>query len=447
MRALTREWAGAALAAVVVAIGSPAAAQPVSGGEAALTEELESLRARDAESQAKIESLEQRLRMLEALVGLTPEGAPLTDEEQATLRGRAAAPPVGALRYGDMVALIQAPEEGGGAVVTGASEEEGDRKEPAPTEAVEAVTRSEQGYFGDRLSFEAGLTYSHFDDARINLSGFLALDAIFLGLISLDEITADVIAADFTARYGLTDRLQFDVNVPYLYRHSNFSSGGAGGDAAGLTEADVEDSGLGDLNVGAGYRLLRETVRRPDIVLNARVKIPTGRHPFGVELIEVAGSEGNLSVPEKLSTGTGVWGASTGISMLKTLDPMVVFGSITYFYNFAHSFRDLDEAGGDQPGRAKIGDAIQYGAGVAFALNERSSLSMSFTQRLIERTRLRREGGDWYDVVGSQANVGLLNLGATFALTDRITLLSTVSVGMTTDAPDMVLSVRLPFRF
>lgn len=432
-------------------LASPAQAQVLSeigdDGEAALRQELEEVRAREAASLLRIEALEKRLEALEAATGLAADvGGLLSSDEQATIRGRGAGPGLTARRYGDAIVAVQSDDAGGSAATASLQEPE-DRKTPAPTEAVETVTQQEQGYFGERLTFEAGLTYSHFDDAAINLSGFLALDAIFLGLISLDEITADIITADFTARYGLTDRLQFDVNVPYLYRHSNFQSGGAGGDATGLSEKDVHDSGLGDINIGASYRLLRETVNRPDVVLNARAKIPTGDHPFGVELVEVAGSEGNLEVPAQLSTGSGVWAASAGVSVLKTLDPMVVFGSITYFYNFAQKFTDLDEAPGDQPGRAKIGNAIQYGAGVAFALNERSSLSMSFTQRLVERTRLAREGRPYSNVVGSHANVGIFNLGATFALTEKISLLTTLGVGMTTDAPDMVLSIRVPFKF
>src|SRR3546814_10376623 len=106
-----------------------------------------------------------------------------------------------------------------------------------------------------------------------------------------------------------------------------FQSAGAGGSASGTAEVDVTGSGLGDISVGASYRLLRETFRRPDVVLNARVKAPTGEHPFGVELVEIPGTAGNLKVPERLSTGSGVWGASAGISVLKTLDPMVVFRS------------------------------------------------------------------------------------------------------------------------
>ncbi|HEY9554809.1 transporter [Allosphingosinicella sp.] len=403
------------------------------------------MQVRNADSQARIEALEERLGALEAATGLATQDADLlSDEDQATLRGRGDPRSLQPRRYGDTVAL---QTEGPAGAADAVAVEEPDRKTPAPSEAVETVTEVEQGIFGDRLSFEAGVTYSHFDDAQINLSGFLALDAIFLGRISLDEITADVITTEFVTRYGLTDRLQFDVSVPYLFRHSNFQSAGAGGSASGTAEVDVTGSGLGDISVGASYRLLRETFRRPDVVLNARVKAPTGEHPFGVELVEIPGTAGNLKVPERLSTGSGVWGASAGISVLKTLDPMVVFGSLTYFYNFSQHFRDIDEALGNQPGSTKIGDAIQYGAGVAFALNERSSLSLSFTQRFGERTTIRRDGGSSQVIVGSQSNVGLFNVGATFSLSDKIALLTNLGVGMTSDAPDMVLSVRVPFRF
>ncbi len=235
--------------------------------------------------------------------------------------------------------------------------------------------------------------------------------------------------------------------VPYLYRISNFRSGGAGGNASGLIETTVRDQGLGDITAGASYRLFRETAGRPDIVINARVKAPTGKHPFGVELREIEGSEGNLSVPERLSTGTGVWGMSLGVSALKTIDPLVVFGSFTYFRNFPKNFGDIDEAQGDQPGRVDIGDAYQFGAGVAFALNEKSSISLSYNERLVGRTRIRRAGQDWQNIVGSQANVGFVNIGATFSLSRHLSLISTVGIGLTDDSPDLAVSVRLPYRF
>jgi len=309
------------------------------------------------------------------------------------------------------------------------------------------VAQEQQGRFGDRLGFDVGLGYSHFDNARISLNGFLALDAIFLGTISIDQIKSDIFTFDPTIRYGITDRLFVDANLPLLYRSSNFRSGGAGGSASALVEKTVHDEGIGDLSIGASYRVIAETLRSPDVVVSARVKFPTGRDPFGIEFVEVANSEGNLEVPARLATGSGVYGASLGVAVLKTIDPMVVFGNLTYFHNFASDFDDIDENEGEIPGRVDIGDAWQFGAGLAFALNDKSSISMSYSQRLVQRTYLTPDGLDRRAVVGSQANVGIANFGATFSISPRLALVTNVGIGLTDDSPDMSLAIRIPFRF
>jgi uncharacterized protein with beta-barrel porin domain len=61
--------------------------------------------------------------------------------------------------------------------------------------------------------------------------------------------------------------------------------------------------------------------------------------------------------------------------------------------------------------------------------------------------RLDNDTRGWQRIVGSAANVGLLNLGATFSLSNRLALLANLATGITDDAPDMTVSVRLPYRF
>lgn len=416
--------------------------------ESRLEAEVERLTVSEGIANARADALEARLHQLETLLGVHATG----NAELATMRARAA-PKLHYEWLGDSVIAsrtsLTALQEDKQPVGQSRLDpvEEPDRKAPAPVDAVEAVAREKQGYFGNRFTLEPGISYSHFDDARLNLTGFLALDAIFLGQISIDDVSADIFTFDMTGRYSFSNRLSMDVNVPYLYRRSAYSSGGAGGNSEGVSEATRTGHGLGDVSVGASYRLMRETAGRPDLVINARVKMPTGRHPFGVELIEVEGSQGNLSVPTTLSTGSGVWGGSLGFSLLKTIDPMVVYGSATYFRNFTRTFGDIDEAPGDQPGAARLGSAIQFGAGVAFALNEKSSLNLSFTERLVGHTQIRRNNDIWRRVAGSQANVALLNIGGTFTLNRTTTLISNLGVGLTADSPNMVLSVRVPLRF
>lgn len=400
---------------------------------ARLRAELAELKAQDAANRAQIERLEQRLDLLAPppANSASPVLQPLAAADQAALRGRGTtvAPPLAA-------------------TAQGATAAEPDRRTPAASDAVEAVARSQQNSYGSRFSIDPGFSYTHFTNAKLNVSGFLALDAIFLGLISIDQVQADILTTDLTARLGLGPRLQFDANVPWIYRRSKFRSGGAGSNAGALSESTVSSSGLGDVSLGASYRLLTESGGRPDVVLNARVKAPTGKDPFGIELVTVPGSGDNLKVPVRLATGTGTWAAAGGVSVLKTIDPMVVFGSVTYYHNFERHFDDLDEAPLAQPGRARLGDAIQYGGGVAYALNDSSSLSLSFSQRFVKGSKVKPDStGIWQPIVGSDANIAVLNLGATFALSDRAALLFNVSHGITDDAPDMTVSVRLPIRF
>ena len=424
------------IALLAVAISNEGAAQNATTNSA---EEIADLR-------EQVRSLEARLSRLESI-----DAEPITLDEAASFRGRYAStrtiarpadpsfPDYAAPTRLMVVDMLQDQQPGQADPV--------DRKAPAPTAAQEDVTEQRQGTFGRSIGIDLGLSYTHFDNARINLDGFLALDAIFLGSISIDRINADIFTAEPRLDVGLSDRLFVNATVPLLSRISNFQSGGAGGSAAGLVESTVRGTGIGDASIGLSYRLLPESAKAPDVVLNTRVKFPTGRHPFGIEFIEVEGSEGNLFIPERLSYGTGVYGASLGVSVLKTLDPMIVFGSVTYFHNFKREFSDIDEIPGDQPGKVKLGNAYQIGAGLAFALNDKSSISMSYTQRLVERTRLNPEGQDARNIIGSQANVALANFGATFSLSEKVSLVTNVGLGLTDDSPDMALSLRIPYRF
>ncbi|NJO56613.1 MAG: transporter [Rhodospirillales bacterium] len=432
---------------------------PSAGHAQALADEVDALRtqvaelkAREAEANARLKALEDKLATLEL--------QPITLDEAVTVRGRFIAPAANPMtmnpaldQFNQGARSIAAQSSSGfAAFQEQAADLQSDelpvQKAPDPTEAVQDIVQQQQGVQRSRFGAELSLGYSHFGDARINLDGFLALDAIFLGTISIDEVDADIFTSDLTLRYGVSDKFFIDASIPFLYRTSNFRSGGAGGAANVPIETRVSDQGLGDVSIGASYQIMAETARRPNLVVSGRVKLPTGQQPFGIDFVEVEGSEGNLQVPRSLATGSGVWGASFGVSALKTMDPMVVFGSINYFRNFERGFADIDENPGDQPGRVSIGNALQFGAGLAYALNETSSISMSYSQRLVERSRLKLDTADDFQrVVGSQANIGLVNLGATFSLARNLSLINTVGIGLTDDSPDMVVSVRVPYRF
>lgn len=319
-------------------------------------------------------------------------------------------------------------------------------REAKPSKSVETLIQEEHVLFDRRLSLEAGLTYSYYDRKQLALNGFLALDAIFLGKLSVDSVEATVLTLDLTGRYGLTDRMQVDVNVPFLYRNTTYQSTDIGG---ALAEEDITmDPELGDVSAGFYYQLLKERPGMPDVVWNVRLKAPTGSDPYGIGTHNVENT-GLLNIPNELSSGNGVWGASTGFSFMKTLDPAILFASVSYFHNFKKSFADISPSTpGDQPGEVDLGDSFQYALGIAFALNERLSMNLSYAHRFTDESAVRLDSnGTWSDINGSDANAATLNFGATWAVNENLSVVASVAAGLTPDAPDVQVGIKFPYTF
>ncbi|UXH37863.1 hypothetical protein [Pseudomonas promysalinigenes] len=354
--------------------------------------------------------------------------------------------------------LTKSPAEGvkgGQTVATGTPGNSGssygqslqDNSEPA--QSVSNLYDEASGFFGGgKFSVETGLTYTHYDTRALVLNGFLALDSIFLGNINIDRIKADNWTLDLTARYNVDQRWQFDINVPVVYRDSTYSSGGAGGAAGVTSDASVtRDPTIGDVNFGIAYKFIDESESWPDAVATLRVKAPTGKDPYGIKLKPVPGND-NLSVPDDLPTGNGVWAITPGISLIKTFDPAVLFGSLSYTYNMQDSFSDISpQVNTKVPGDVKLGDSWQIGGGIAFALNEKMSMSFSVTDQFARKSKIKPDGGDWQSITNSDYNAANFNVGLTFAASNNLTIVPNLSIGLTDDAPDFSFSLKFPYYF
>lgn len=331
---------------------------------------------------------------------------------------------------------------------TGGQQEEEVIKEAPAARSTRTVVQEQHTLFERKFTLEPGFTYTSFDRNQLVLNGFLALDAIFLGNISVDEVEAQILTFDLTGRYGITDRSQIDFNIPVLYRNTNYQSVGAGGASNVLIEDDVTlNAELGDVSAGFYYQLFKETATRPDLVWNVRIKAPTGTDPYGIRIVEVPGSSGNLLIPEELPSGNGVWAVSTGFSVARTVDPAILFANINYAHNFPEDFNDISSADGKQPGEINLGDSISYGFGIAFALSERVSMSFGYSQQFTEKSEQKLDGGSTQSIIGSDANVAQLNIGATYALSNQASWVTNVGIGLNTDAPDVTFSMKFPYTF
>ncbi|MFX1672878.1 hypothetical protein PWR63_11470 [Paraburkholderia sp. A2WS-5] len=320
---------------------------------------------------------------------------------------------------------------------------------PTRTEAEQAVVQREHApLFDHKLTLDWGISDTYYDRRQLQLSGFLALDAIFLGNINLGQTKSHQLMADLDTRYGITDRMSIDVDVPYIYRHSSFIVGGAGGAANTLSDASVSSHAIGDVNFGIYYQFLKETNSLPDVVGSLRVKTDTGTSPFGIKVVQLTPDNTNLVAPSKLPTGTGFWNVTAGVSVLKTYDPVVLFGSFSYTYNIARSFSDISSVVGQtQPAEVKLGDIIQFGGGVALAFSDKDSASISYTMAIEPQSKTKAPGGSWTGVPGSETTASVLNFGLNHVVNKHLTINGVVSVGLTPDAPNFVVGLRFPYTF
>jgi len=88
------------------------------------------------------------------------------------------------------------------------------------------------------------------------------------------------------------------------------------------------------------------------------------------------------------------------------------------------------------------GDAFEYSAGLAYALNYNLALSGSFEQIFIGESKSRG-----VTVKGSRLVISSLKAGINYALTKNLTLDFSVGAGLTEDSPDVTVTFSLPYTF
>ena len=426
------------------ALGAPAASAQSAEDEAdlqQLSQELAALKASYAQEVRRLRELDMQVQALQArLAGKVP----VAGTQAVAPVAAASAPPVPSGAAGQAPAQ---PPSGEGYAST-AAEAEKAKAESMPR-SVADVKQQARALFDQKLVIENGLTYSRYDRKQITLNGFLALDAIFLGNIAIENVESDTLNYNLAARWGVSPNLTLNLDVPYIARKTVYQKGGAGGAAATIAQEETTGSGIGDVVASANYRLFGESGARPETVLNFGVTMPTGREPYGIPWTVLERDDDDFirfAVPDHQPTGNGAWQASIGLAAVKTSDPAILFGNIGYTYSFKASFDDIDNNPDTvNPGDVKLGDSFYYGAGVAFAFNERTSFSMSLSNRLSARARTRIDGQPWLKVIGSDANAAMFNLGVTYAMSQNATVVGLLGIGLTPDAPDFTLGFKIPY--
>jgi hypothetical protein len=333
--------------------------------------------------------------------------------------------------------LFQAAQGGGG----GALQPEPPPPQPVgerPTESRPelAVVPPEIGVLTapGHLVVDPSLEYVRSSNNRLVFRGVEIVPGIQLGVIEASDAARDTGVANLALRYGVTPRMEVEARAPYVVRRDRITTLVQREETA-TRSFNLDGRGIGDIELTARYQLNGGRNGWPVFVAASRLKPPTGEGPFDVRYDQDGAAT-------ELATGSGFWGLEGGLTALYATDPAVIFGSLTYLHNFS---RDVDrEIGGAFVGRVEPGASIGASVGFGLSLNPRFSISLGYAHSYIRRTRT--ELGE--TVQSSQPlQVGNLTMGWSLRLTERLTLNNGYEFGVTSDAADARVVLRLPYRF
>ena len=201
-------------------------------------------------------------------------------------------------------------------------------------------------------------------------------------------------------RYGLWDGLEADLRVPFVHAEQELDFGSS--------RTREEDTGIGDVSGSLRYQLTGERGAWPAVVLDVGAKSRTAGDTI---------------------RGSGHWSAGGGVTAVKTIDPVAIFGRVGYTATIERDDRDP-------------GDIIEYRLGMGYSLNDRVSVSMQLAGAVVGRFE---RGGR--DVQGSSREIMTLIFATTVLATKRLFVEPTVGVGLTDDTADAFVGLRFPYRF
>lgn len=317
-----------------------------------------------------------------------------------------------------------------------------------------------------QLILEPGIKYSHSSQDRFFFQGFEFVDTVLIGLIEATKADRNLVQATLGGRIGVTDRLEFETRVPYVYRSDTVRTTTVSTIQSPSIQSAATGDGIGDVEFAAHYDfsdLIFDAPYKVYTVANLKVKAPTGEGPFDIPL----DANGN---PTRLATGSGFWAVQPSFTAIFPSDPVVFFGTVGYTANIGENINRVDDAtrctdpttmtgcitSRSTTGFVEPGDSVNTSVGMGLSLNERTSVSLGFSFDYVFSTEVETLfDADIADVnlpvaLKSKSDplyVGSFQVGWSYQVTDNIGLNLNFSVGATEAAPDFETSIRVPIRF
>ncbi|MEO5863203.1 MAG: acetate kinase [Burkholderiales bacterium] len=278
---------------------------------------------------------------------------------------------------------------------------------------------------------EPSLQYEYSTNNRVAIAGFSILPAFVIGLIDVRSVNRSTWTAAITTRFGITNRLEVEARLPYIYRSDSTVARPFGVPTATDQAFEASGNDIGDVELTGRYQINDGGADKPYFISSLRVKTRTGKSPFEVETFSPFAGSGLLQ--KELPTGSGFYGVQPSLTVIYPSDPAVFFGTVSYLHNFK---RDV----GNRFGTIDPGDVISVNFGMGLALNEKASFSLGYDHSII--TKLKQNGV--VPPATTSAQLGTLLLGYSYRRSPKTTWNLSLGIGVTKDAPDVQLRLRVP---
>ena len=177
-----------------------------------------------------------------------------------------------------------------------------------------------------KLIIEPSLQYAHSDVNRLTFRGIEILSSLGIGLLEAVDADRDTVIASVTGRLGLTNRLELELKVPYVYRDDEETSVIPQLDDAEIS-SNLDGDGIGDIEIALHYQLNNGQNGWPFFIANARLKLDNGEGPFDI-------SRDAEGLGQELATGSGFYSFEPSITALFPSAPAVFFANLGYLINF-----------------------------------------------------------------------------------------------------------------
>jgi hypothetical protein len=211
---------------------------------------------------------------------------------------------------------------------------------------------------------------------------------------------------------GFTDKLNGVVRLPITWAEQESLS---------LENFDKNSNfGIGDISAGLSYLFLEEDKQWPEIIGSLSVTAPTGDEP-------------NLTNLNIVPLGSGHWDITTSLTLVKTYDPIALFGGPEYTYTFENTFDGVKVA---------PGDSLGYRFGVAFNVNYQITLTSQFLTYYQLETK-----HDGVKVRGSAREPMTWRTDVAYFFSKNNYIQPALSFGLNDDAIDATLELSYIHRF